>query len=275
MAYKDILVYLDDGKSNIERMRTAFSLARESQARLTGVTLSRLKPAHLNVSDEQVLAIMCEQEAEKRASSFVTLAQEVDVDATTRIIHGGKTVAAERLAQVARNYDLLILRQANLKNPNHEMVEEIAQKVIRLSGRPIMFIPYIGVHRMPCKKVIIAWDGTPSATRAVHDALPILKTVSKVIVLVVKEGKQKTTPGELLADDLASHLQQHGVNAVVKRTSSGTFNVQTVILNNIAENDIDLLVMGGYGTPSIKQKVFGGVTRSLLSSMTIPVLMSH
>jgi len=57
--------------------------------------------------------------------------------------------------------------------------------------------------------------------------------------------------------------------------SSGSFDVQTVILNEIAENDIDILIMGGYGTPSLKQKIFGGVTKSLLSSMIIPVVMSH
>jgi len=105
--------------------------------------------------------------------------------------------------------------------------------------------------------------------------LPILKSVSEVIILVVQEGKKKTAKGELLADDLVEHLQRHEVNARVKRISSGTFDVQTVILNQIAENDIDLLVMGGYGTPSLKQKVFGGVTKSLLSSMIIPVIMSH
>jgi len=179
------------------------------------------------------------------------------------------------LAQVARNFDLVILRQANPKNVNHDTVEEIAQQVILLSGRPVFFMPYIGAHRIPCQNAMVAWDGTPTATRAVHDALPLLKSIKEVIILVVQEGKKKTAKGELLADDLAEHLQRHGVNARVKRINSGTFDVQTVILNQIAENDIDLLVMGGYGTPSLKQKIFGGVTKSLLSSMIIPVIMSH
>jgi nucleotide-binding universal stress UspA family protein len=275
MEFKDILVYLDDGDSNVERVNTAFSLALESNARLTGVTLSSLKPEHLKVSDKKALAKMCEQEAEKRADAFAALAEEQGIEVRTRIIHRDKVAAAERLAQVARNFDLVILRQANPQNPNYETVEEIAQQVILLSGRPVFFMPYIGAHRIPCKNAMIAWDGTPTAARAVHDALPILKSVAEVFILVVQEGKKKTAPGELLADDLASHLQRHGVNAMVKRISSGTFDVQTVILNQIADNDIDLLVMGGYGTPSLKQKIFGGVTRSLLSSMIIPVIMSH
>ena len=273
--FKDILVYLDDGKSNIERIKTAFTLAEVSNARLTGVTLSSLKPAHLKISDKKVLAEMCKEEAEKRVAEFTALAKNNGIDVSTRIIHRGKAEAAARLAQVARNFDLVILRQANPENINYATVEEIAHQVILLSGRPVFFMPYIGAHRIPCQNVMIAWDGTPTATRAVHDALPILKSVKEVIILVVQEGKKKTEQGELLADDLAEHLQRHGVNARVKRISSGTFDVQTVILNQIAENDIDLLVMGGYGTPSLKQKVFGGVTTSLLSSMIIPVIMSH
>ncbi len=275
MKFKDILVYLDDGASNSERVNTAFSLAKESGARLTGVTLSSLIPEHLKVSNKKVLAKMCEQEAEARVASFIKQAKDDGVDTNARIIHREKSAAAQRLAQVARNFDLVILRQANPKNPNFSTVEEIAQQVILLSGRPVFFMPYIGAHRIPCKNAMIAWDGTPTATRAVHDALPLLKTVDEVFILVVHEGKDKTAPGELLADDLANHLQRHGVNAKVKRINSGTFDVPTVILNEVAESDIDILVMGGYGTPSLKQKIFGGVTRSLLSSMIIPVIMSH
>lgn len=275
MAYKDILVYLDDGASNMERVKTAFALAAESNAHLTGVTLSSLKPAHLKISDKTVLAQKSAEEAERRVKEFTEMAKEKNISVSTRIIHRQKSDAAERLAQVARNFDLVILRQANPKYPNHATVEEIARQVILLSGRPVFFMPYIGAHRIPCQNALIAWDGTPTASRAVHDALPLLKTIGKVFILVVQEGKKKTAPGELLADDLAAHLQHHGVNAIVKRVSSGTFDVQTVILNQIAENDIDILVMGGYGTPSLKQKIFGGVTSSLLQNMTIPLIMSH
>lgn len=275
MQLKDILVYLDDGASNVERVKTAFSLAKVHEARLTGVTLASIKPAHLKTSNAKARVKISEQEASKRAAEFLELAKQQDILVETRVIHGDESVAARKMAQFARNFDLVILRQANPNKPNFSMVEEVAQQVIQLSGRPVFFMPYIGAHRIPCKKALIAWDGTPTATRAVHDALPLIKSIDEVIILVVKEGKKKTARGELLADDLSDHLQRHGVNARVKRMNAGTFDVPTVILNQIAENDIDLLVMGGYGTPSLKQKIFGGVTRTLLTSMTIPVVMSH
>jgi len=118
-------------------------------------------------------------------------------------------------------------------------------------------------------------QANPAATRAVHDAIPLLKTIDDVVLLVVQEGKPKTQRGELQCEGMAEHLGRHGVAARTLRTSTGSFDVPTVILNRIAENDADLLVMGGYGTPSLRQKIFGGVTRTLLSSMIVPVFMSH
>ena len=273
--FKDILIYLDDEKLDASYLETVFSLAKVNDAHLTGVTLSSLKPAHLKYNDKKVLAEMCLQEAESRVESFIEQTKKAGFKVSSRIIHRKNSESAERLSQVARNFDLVVLRQPSPENPNHAKREEIAHQVILLSGRPVFFMPYIGAHRSPCINAIIAWDGTPTASRAVHDALPLLKTLKDVYILVVQEGKKKTAKGELLVDDLAKHLKNHGVNVSVKRISSGTFDVQTVILNQIAEHDIDLLVMGGYGTPSLKQKIFGGVTQSLLSSMTIPVLMSH
>ena len=275
MQFKDIMVYIDDGKSNEERIKAALSLARAHGARLTGVTMASIEPEYLKVSDKKTLAIMCEQEAYKRIESFAKKAQENNIEAATSVVKGSDGNASKKLAQFARNFDLVILRQANPKYKNADLVKEIASQVLLLSGRPVFFMPYIGAHRIPCEKAMIAWDGTPAATRAVHDVIPMLECIKEVIILVVQEGKKKTHKGELLTDDLAAHLGRHGVNASVKRVTTGTFDVPTVILNQISENDIDLLVMGGYGTPSLKQKLFGGVTRTLLSTMIVPVVMSH
>ena len=275
IQFKDILVYIDDGASNSERVKTAFELAKLHEARLTAVTLAAVKPTHLKVSDTKTLAHMSEKEAMARVEEFSQLAEQQGILHSTRVVHGDENLAARKLAQYARNFDLVILRQANPNNPNFSIVKTVSEQVILLSGRPVFFMPYIGAHRIPCTKAMIAWDGSPTTTRAIHDALPLIQHVDEVVILVVQQGKQKTAKGELLADDLCTHLQHHGANARVKRMNAGTFDVPTVILNEIAENDIDLLVMGGYGTPSLQQKIFGGVTRTLLQSMIIPVIMSH
>lgn len=272
---KDILVYLDDGASNKERVITAISLAKVHQARLTGVTLASIKPSHVKARDAKTLATICEQEAHKRVDEFSQYVQQHELEVDSRVVHGDESLASRKIAQYARNFDLVILRQANPNNANFPIVEKVSEQVILLSGRPVFFMPYIGAHRIPCKKAMIAWDGSPTTTRAIHDSLALISKVEEVVILVVQQGKKKTAKGELLADDLCSHLQRHGANTSVKRMNAGTFDVPTVLLNEIAENDIDLLVMGGYGTPSLQQKIFGGVTRTLLSSMIIPVIMSH
>jgi len=275
MGLKDILVYLDDGVSNLERINVAFSLAKTHGAHLTGVTLASLIPEDLKIADDDMRDGYAEQAAQQRATDFIEATNREGISSSARVIQGKGIKAAAEIAKFARNFDLIMLRQANPENRNHLLVEETAQQVILLGGRPIFFMPYIGAHRIPCKKAMIAWDGTPAASRAVHDALPLIKTIEKVIILVVTNNIKKTTRGEPLANDLASHLKRHGVNTTVRRVNAGTFDVPTVLLNEIAENDIDLLIMGGYGTPSLKQKIFGGVTRTLLSSMLIPVVMSH
>ncbi len=275
MQLKDILLYLDDGASNKERVKAAFAMAKAHQARLTGVALAAIKPAHLKLKDEKALIRISEQHAEKITESFTAAADAEDLPVQTRIIHGDEATASRKMAQFARNFDLVMLRQANPKNDNFSIVKEVSEQVILLSGRPIFFMPYIGAHRIPCQKAMLAWDGTPAATRALHDALPILAGMEEVIVLVVKEGKNKTAKGEVMVDELHQHLNNHGVNANIRRVHAGTFDVPTVILNEIAENSVDLLVMGGYGTPSLKQKIFGGVTKTLLTNMIVPVIMSH
>mgnify|MGYP002639303780 CR=1 FL=1 len=275
MNYKDILVYIDDGDSNAERVKAALLLAKFHDAHLTGVTLASVRPRHLKIADNKAEIRISQVEAEKRAESFVELAEEQGISADSRVITGDMGEAAQKFAQFCRNFDLLMLRQANPQSRNFSLIKEVTQEVLLYSGRPIFFMPYIGAHRIPCKKAMIAWDGTAPATRAVHDALPMLRQLEEVIILVVQEGKQKTEKGQLLAKNLIKHLARHGVNAQVKRVTTGSFDVPTVLLNQIAESDIDLLVMGGYGTPKLKQKIFGGVTRTLLSSMLIPVFMSH
>lgn len=274
MEYKDILIFLDDGDSNTVRIDAVLGLAKEHQANVTGVTLSAIKPENEIVSAVNILKDMCQQAAVDRCKHFMQRAEEEGVSASSHIIHGEESVAVRKLAQYARNYDLVVLRQTNPSRDNASLVSAVAEQVVLYSGRPVFLMPYIGAHRIPLKKAAIAWDGTPAATRAVHHAIPLLRNLEKVIVLIIQTNG-KTARGELLADDLCRHLRNHGINAVIDRRQKGDVAVPDIIQNEVVENDLDLLVMGGYGTPNLQQKIFGGVTRTILSSMVVPVLMSH
>lgn len=274
MQYKDVMLYIDDGVSNPERVNATLGLASHHGACVTGVTLAALKPEHVRVKDEDALKRISEKAAQERLDAFLSEAKAQGVKAKSLLISGSQSKAVRQVARLARNFDLIVLRQSNPKKQSAAIIEKLAEQVILLGGRPVFFMPYIGAHRIPCRKAAIAWDGSATATRAVHDALPLLIGLDQVMILIV-EGKKKTKRGKLLADQLSNHLINHGVNAVVNRRHKGDMDVASIILNEIAENDIDLLIMGGYGTPSLKEKVFGGVTQTLLSSMIVPVVMSH
>jgi len=275
LGFKDILVFLHDGPSNEERIDSAIYLAQMHGARLTGAALDTLKPMYAKVSDNKTLKRMSKELAQQLADDFLDRVKPTGLNASTIIVKGGADRSAMKMAQYARNHDLIVLHQPNPARENHTRLMELAQQVMLHSGRPIFFMPYIGANHIPCKKALIAWDGSPSASRAIHDSIPILKCVQDVEILVVLNKKMKSKKKDLLEEGLTSHLQHHGINARLQHVKPGENSVETVILNHIPDNDIDLLVMGGYGTPALKQKIFGGVTRSLLSSMVIPVLISH
>lgn len=274
MSIKDILVFLDDSKTNADRVNIAFALARKHSAGLTGVSLESLKPMHAKSEDDKALFRMANRLAHKLVDDFTQAAQQRAMDVTTIVIAGDGPASAMKMAHYARNYDLVILSQPNPARDNYVRLIEFAQKVLIHSGRPILFMPYIGSTQTTYQKALIAWDGTPAASRAVHEAIPMLTLCEEVSVLVVASKKQIESKHDVLAERLVKHLQNHAIKARLQTINPGNNSVSGVILNQISENAIDLLVMGGHGTPTLKQKIFGGVTQTLLSSMVVPVLMS-
>ena len=122
-------------------------------------------------------------------------------------------------------------------------------------------------------RVMVCWDGSWVAARAIGDAMPLLQRAGRVeVVIVTKErGKQDQIEGA----DMGAHLARHGLNVEVKRIPTGDIDVAAMLLSHAADEGIDFIVMGGYGHSRLREFVLGGVTRSILQSMTAPVLMSH
>ncbi len=275
MAYKDILVFLDDGKANADRVQCAFHLAKTHNAKLTGVALASLKPRHAKVEDDKAIERMGIILSESLTQKFQLAAAEAELTVNTIIIYGNASASAQKMSHYSRNFDLIILGQPKPGRDNFRLLQGFSQQVLIHSGRPVLFMPYIGAKNIAYESAIIAWDGTPSVSRSVHDAIPLLASMRRVFILVVESKKQKESKKDVLVDGLAYHLEHHGVNAEIRMISPGDNSVSSIIQNQISEINIDLLVMGGYGTPSFKQKVLGGVSKQLLTSMVVPVVMSH
>lgn len=275
MSIKDILVFLDDGAANTDRINTAFEMAQAHEAHLTGASLASMKPIHAKSDDEQVIMRMSDKQAHKLANDFTEAGKVAGINPTSMVIPGGVTSSALTMAHYARNSDLVILSQPDPSRDNFTRLQSFSQNVMLHSGRPILFMPYIGTRKIGFDRAMVAWDGTPAASRAVHDSIPLLAKTEEVIILIVESQKQKELKKNLLAEGLIKHLAHHNINARLMRVAPGKNDVPTTILNKITENEIDLLIIGGYGTPTLKQKIYGSVSTILLKSMIVPVLMSH
>jgi len=179
--------------------------------------------------------------------------------------------AGEQFGRIARRFDLAIVAQAE---PDKDAVEAlIAESTLFESGRPVIVVPYIQKGPLKLNRVMACWDGSRQATRAIADAMPLLERAGQVELVIVanERGKQDEIPGA----DMGQHLARHGLKVDVNRITEGDIDVADALLSHATDASIDFMVMGGYGHSRLREFVLGGVTRSILRSMTVPALMSH
>ena len=186
-----------------------------------------------------------------------------------RTAEGGR---AEAVALHARYSDLVIVNQTDPESPD---ATHFGDAVLLSVGRPVLLVPYVGEMRTFGQNVLVCWNASREASRAVTDALPLLQRAANVTVLSVDGQPSRYGHGESTGADIALYLARHGVKTVASQTVSGTVDVGSVILSRAFDLSADLIVMGAYGHSRVRQIVMGGATRTVLQSMTVPVLMSH
>ncbi len=214
-------------------------------------------------------------ESDKRARSaiarFEQTAKRAGVSAESRIMSASISGAADQLGRLGRRFDLVVVGQPEReKSASDEVVDE---GVLFESGRPVVFVPYIQKAGLKLDRVMVCWDGSRAATRAIADAMPFLHKAKQVAIVMIasKAGKSDEIPGA----DLGQHLARHGLKVDVKRITSPDIDVPSTILSYAADSSADMIVMGGYGHSRLREFILGGVTRGILETMTVPVLMSH
>lgn len=282
MSYRDILVHLDPepaGAAGNRRRRYAISLADAFKAHLTGLVFD-LEPVvqgmGLGSLPADIITSMYRESAEAAqlaSDAFTSEAGSEAIGHEARIVQARLGTAADHLASHGRVCDLIVLGQRD-PDDSLDIRSELIDAALFQSGRPVLIVPYIGYDAVKFERIIVAWDGGREATRAAHDALPFLARARSVEVLVMGDSSaasQSEQPGA----DLALHLARHGVNATAKRISIGDIDIGNAALSHAADYGADLLVMGGFARTRLRQLILGGMTRSVLESMTLPVVMSH
>jgi nucleotide-binding universal stress UspA family protein len=177
----------------------------------------------------------------------------------------------DTFGRLARSFDLSVIRQAEPNKAEQEV--PIIEGALFESGRPVIVVPYVQTQGAKFDRVMVGWDGSRTAARAIGDAMPVLERAKMIEVFTVVASPTKNT--ELPGIDIGQHLSRHGLNVEVKRIPAGGINVPEAILSHAADISADFMVMGGYGHSRLREYVLGGATRGILASMTLPTLMSN
>jgi len=142
-------------------------------------------------------------------------------------------------------------------------------------GRPVLVGPYVGEFKALAEHVLLCWNAAREAARALTDALPLLQRAKKVTILSANPEQTPSGHGEAPGSDIALYLARHGVRAEASRAVSKEVDIGSLILSRAFDVGADMIVMGAYGHSRVREIVLGGATRTVLASMTVPVLMSH
>ncbi len=274
MTYKTVLVHLDHGRACARRVVLACALARDHAAHLIGIAPIGLLPPYFADDPESpryrraaqvrrdlagdVTSLFEEQARRTGVSSFESRIVEEDA-ADTMALHG-------------RYADVSIVGQFDPSDPTTHA--QFAEQVFLRAGRPTIVVPWVGTLPAMGTDVLIAWNATRDAARAVSDALPLLRRARRVRLLVLNAIPSWEGHGEDPGADMALFLSRHRIAAEVIQDRS-FLATGDAIVSRAADDGCDLLVMGGYGTSRFREVVLGGVTRTVLDSTTVPVLISH
>jgi nucleotide-binding universal stress UspA family protein len=278
MSYKSILVQLDHDKQCLQRIKVAVDLALRFDAHLTGLaTIGRFEiPAPLGYEPmlayhEQVIEQM-RLSAKLAAKDFVDYVKATGLRSFESQVEEGNPVDCVSIH--ARYSDLLILGQMGENTLQIGTPEDLPEGVLLSAARPIIYVPYAGEYQGIGKEIMVLWNGSREAARAAHDALPLMQQAKKVhIACFDAKANSHGYSGEP-GSDIAQYLSHHGIKADITRSTSQG-NVGEAALSLAADLNVDLIVMGGYGHSRVRELLLGGATKTLLKSMTVPVLMSH
>lgn len=276
MSYKTILVHIDTGNRCPVRIEAAIRLAQQHDAHLVGLhALAPFEPPGY-VTAEMGPAIL---DAQKHAAAaeMVRTEREFNNQAAAAGLRNVEWRTAiddpvDAMTLHARYADLVVIGQSD-RSDGSNTAADFPQRLVLAAGRPVLILPSVGSFATIGKRILVAWDAGREATRAVTDAIPMLRLANTVNVMAVnpRRGEHGNVPGA----DIALYLARHGVRVEVKADHGAEIDVGNELLSRAADLDADLIVMGGYGHSRLKEWALGGATRTILESMTAPVLMSH
>ncbi|MGI9476905.1 MAG: universal stress protein [Hyphomicrobiaceae bacterium] len=280
MSYKTILAYLPNDKAIDRVLDVALPIAQDNDAHLIGLHVRPRVPVLLGVVAAEVpQSILTHQEemltraAEQLGDRFDTRCAKAGVKSEWRCNKVQHNDVASDVIGQSLCADLIVVAQED--EDGYESPADLPSRIVMETARPALIVPHAGKFSSVGKHVVVAWNGSREAARAAFDAVPFMKSAKSVRVLAIDPKSREDYDNIALGDEIALCLARHDIKTEVTVTHSGDITVGDELLNRLADEGCDLLVMGCYGHSRLRETLFGGVTKNLLQRMTAPVLMSH
>jgi nucleotide-binding universal stress UspA family protein len=246
---KDILVNLSYGTSQDGVSNYALSVAETFGAHIIGTAFAHPVVAsgvRLSANIIRAQQPEAQERAESVAAAFDEATRRAGVSAETRRIEAGSGDVPTQFAHIARRFDLSVIGQFE-GDRDHPTTNIVIEAALFESGRPVLIVPFIQKDRLKLDHVMVCWDGSRAAARAVADAMPFLTRSGKANIVVA--DTQSVKSADLPGADIATHLTRHGVNVTIEHIPVGKIDVSNAILSYAADTYPDLIVMGGTGIP--------------------------
>jgi len=278
LAYPSIFVHIDASSRAMLRAKLAVQIAIAQRCRLIGVCATFAADPQWFYHVGHAATVLQEDRA-RRERQHETLQQRFEstvwresASAEWRSLHGDPVRQTLREVKEA---GLLVVGQIDASEPETVVAPQFLESIILESGRPVLVVPYAGPPLTVGRRALVAWDGGKECARALHDALPLL--AGGTVHLLHANPTQHVTRADAAPLEVACRVLRDVGADVSTECEPGTSDaaIGDLILSRAADVQADLLVMGAYGHGRFRELVLGGVTKTILTSMTIPVLLAH
>jgi nucleotide-binding universal stress UspA family protein len=277
--YKDILVHIPTERPIRALIDGSISLAAKLNAHIDAVAVGYVasSAAYIMEGGAAVAAVfeMERERALERAEAalevFRSGTTSAGISCTCHPLGEIPVDAAVSLGEMARLHDLSIVLQPDPSQTSFD--NDVPGEILFQSGGPVLFLPHTFRGTFKAKRIGLCWDGSRLAARAMRDAAPFLARAEGIVIITINEAD--SVPEEVSASNLARHLGRRGLSTRTVSLSAARADIQPTILSLAADENLDVLVMGGYGHSRWQERLLGGVTLAMLEAMTVPTLMSH
>lgn len=286
MSYRTVLVHVDGSDAGLAALHAAVHLAQQHDAKLIGLHV--MEPAAIPGDNRMRLGVDYVEMLRRRRAENAAETERLFRDAARDVartdweaaeLNDGSFDSPAIVARSARCADLTVVGQVGVGERVADRPGALPEQLVLQSGRPILVVPPATAAKSVAERVLVAWDQSREAARALGDALPLLERAKQVWVLTIGERADRVLfdgdGRDRRAERALAYLAAHDIPATALNDTAGTLDASEILLSRAADQSADLIVLGAYGHSRLRELVLGGVTRDILSHMTVPVLMAH